>query len=359
MKKRLDLENYDHSFKIVKLNKSGRIEQSVKELPWIEKYRPSEIKDIVGHTDIVNMILNSIKSGSLPHLLLHGPPGTGKTSTILALTRSVFGKELSKSRVVELNASDDRGINAVREKIKTLAKFSLKGDVNEEGVKVPPYKIIILDEADSMTGDAQSALRKIMEDRCGVTRFVIICNYVDKILDAIKSRCAIINFPRINISAAKKKIIEIIEKEKLEGINDNIIDLIVSTSDGDLRKGIMTLQNVKYYLQYFTGTISKENVFEISGFGENYVYENIFTKCKILDAKDVVVFAKELYRQGFPINNILKKLLDVNLNDDGDDIKKAELAMSFSTIQKRLVDGSNEYLEMINILLNINKIYNI
>ena len=140
------------------------------DIPWIEKYRPRKLNDIISQKESINILSNTLKTGELPHLLLYGGPGTGKTSSVLALCNQLFGPERVNERVIELNASDERGINVVRHKIINFAKIA------NENYLCPPYKIIILDEADAMTKEAQAALRKVMEETSNITRFCFICN---------------------------------------------------------------------------------------------------------------------------------------------------------------------------------------
>ena len=163
-----------------KRRKVGSEEDSHQSKPWVEKYRPKQLDDIAAQGHAVTVLKKTLQSANLPHMLFYGPPGTGKTSTILALAKELFGPELMKSRILELNASDERGISIVREKVKNFARLTVsKPSKNDlENYPCPPYKIIILDEADSMTSDAQSALRRTMETYSGVTRFCLICNYV-------------------------------------------------------------------------------------------------------------------------------------------------------------------------------------
>ena len=182
-------------------------------------------------------------------MLFYGPPGTGKTSTVLALAKQLYGPELIKTRVLELNASDERGISIVREKVKDFARMQLSnrpaGPAGEEYRKkypCPPYKIVILDEADSMTQDAQSALRRTMETYSKITRFCLICNYVTRIIDPLASRCSKFRFKSLDESNAGKRIEDV---AKLEGVKleDGVIEALLRCSDGDLRKAITFLQS--------------------------------------------------------------------------------------------------------------------
>lgn len=177
-------------------------------------------------------------------MLFYGPPGTGKTSTILALAKELYGPEMIKSRVLELNASDERGISIVREKVKDFARMQLTNP--PPGYKsrypCPPFKIIVLDEADSMTQDAQSALRRTMETYSKTTRFCLICNYVTRIIDPLASRCSKFRFKSLDQGNAKKRLEEIAEKEGVT-LEPGAVDALIKSSEGDLRKAITFLQS--------------------------------------------------------------------------------------------------------------------
>ena len=164
-------------------------------VPWIEKYRPSRVEDVSHQVEVVQALKSSVESGQVPHLLMYGPPGTGKTSTVLALAKDLFGPDFYRQRVLELNASDERGIQVVREKVKKFAQRKIAR--HPEGRQVPALQFVILDEADSMTTDAQAALRRIIEAYCETTRFCIICNQISKIIDPLASRCVKFRFSPI------------------------------------------------------------------------------------------------------------------------------------------------------------------
>lgn len=189
-------------------------------------------------------------------MLFYGPPGTGKTSTILALAKELYGPEMMKSRVLELNASDERGISIVREKVKDFARMQLTNP--PAGYKsrypCPPFKIIVLDEADSMTQDAQSALRRTMETYSKITRFCLICNYVTRIIDPLASRCSKFRFKSLDQGNAKRRLEEIASKEGVT-LQDGAVDALIKCSEGDLRKAITFLQSAARLV----GAIEKEN----------------------------------------------------------------------------------------------------
>lgn len=177
-------------------------------------------------------------------MLFYGPPGTGKTSTILALAKELFGPEMFRTRVLELNASDERGISIVREKVKDFARMQLSNPPPnyKERYPCPPYKIIILDEADSMTQDAQSALRRTMETYSKITRFCLICNYVTRIIDPLASRCSKFRFKTLDQGNALKRLEEIATNENVN-LEVGAVDTLIKCSEGDLRKAITFLQS--------------------------------------------------------------------------------------------------------------------
>jgi len=204
---------------------------------WVEKYRPKTFDEIVDQEGVVEGLKNILKGDlkEMPHLLFSGPPGTGKTTLALVLARAIYGDEW-RNYVLELNASDERGINVVREKVKVFSQYFTPTEET-------PFKLVILDEADMMTSEAQTALRRIMEIYSRTARFILICNYLNRIISPIQSRCAIFRFKRIPKELAIKHLETICKKEKLD-CSQEVLDKIYDASAGDLRKSINILQSV-------------------------------------------------------------------------------------------------------------------
>lgn len=266
-------------------------------LPWVEKYRPYNIEEIISNNDNIKILTSMLNNGSLPHLLFHGTSGTGKTSLILALARQLYGNNINLM-VMKLDASDDRGINSVREEIKGFAE---RKNMFSSGVK-----LIILDEADSMTFDAQFALRKIIEKYSVSTRFCLICNYENKIIPAIRSRCANFRFNPIPLD----KTILILEKIcKNEKLNYHIesLRIIGTLCNGDLRKSINLLQSVSMKSK----NITQDSCYESAGLPSRK-YINILFDSLINPIHSFEDSYAQLYNiiklNGYSLGIILKEL---------------------------------------------------
>ena len=225
-------------------------------LPWVEKYRPQKLDDVYGQTAIVTTVRKFIEEGKLPHLLFYGPPGTGKTSTIVALAREIYGKNYS-NMVLELNASDDRGIDVVRNQIKDFASTR---QIFSSG-----FKLIILDEADAMTNAAQNALRRIIEKYTKNTRFCILANYAHKLTPALLSRCTRFRFQPLPNDAIESRIANVLVYEHLK-LSDDARKALLKLSKGDMRRVLNVLQASKATLDDpETEEITDETIYECCG----------------------------------------------------------------------------------------------
>jgi len=313
-------------------------------IPWVDKYRPKKIDHIIDQEEIKIILKNCVKTGELPNLLLYGPPGTGKTSIIIALAYELFGPNVMNERILELNASDERGIDTVREKIITFAKESI--NTTDEKYPCPPYKIIVLDEADAITLDAQSALRKVIESSSKITRFCFTCNYIDKIIDPIISRCVKFRFKPINKINMTDRLKFIAQKENLV-LSDKCIDKIHEISEGDGRKAIMILQNTKYI---YGKKITPNDIQEMVGLNSDLELENVWSKLNTKDITTMIDLANYIHKSGFNIyqflNFIKNKIIETELSDN----KKSMTIMKICDTEARLIERGDEYLNILNLL---------
>lgn len=300
---------------------------------WTEKYRPVKFDDVVGQDDIVKRVRSLTETLSIPHLLFAGPPGTGKSTLALIVVKELFG-EGWKGSYLELNASDERGINVVREKVKNFARTKSLGNV--------PFKVIFLDEADALTPEAQQALRRTMENYSSTCRFILSCNYSSKIIDPIQSRCAIFRFKLLEKKDVEKVMRRISENEKLE-TESEAIELLYEGSEGDCRKCINTLQS--------TASISVSIT-------RNLV-STMISNSKPKDVKTVLDYAVS-----GDFQRAKEKLLDVMLRESvsGQDVIKAvqkeiwnlsvepeikvRLTEKTGEAEFRIVEGSDPFIQL-------------
>lgn len=323
-------------------------------MPWVEKYRPKRLDDIIQQDEIIRLLKKTLETGELPHLLFYGPAGTGKTSTILALSYQLFGPNILKDRVIELNASDDRGIEMVRIKIIKNIKYTVSA--KDPNYPCPDFRLIILDEADAMTPEAQSALRKIMETSSHKTRFCFICNYNHQIIEPISSRCTQFKFSPLSNHAIKKrlKIISSIEGIK---INSECLDKIIELSEGDVRKAIMKLQNAKYITNY-KKKISVQDIIDINGAIDTNddMFKKMWKICSNGTLNDIQNLAQLLIRNSIPYYNVLLHLTTSVLKSDLSDKIKSRITIELSYTDRKLTEGCDEYVQIYNIMLYINSL---
>ncbi|KAF3919659.1 hypothetical protein ABW20_dc0105331 [Dactylellina cionopaga] len=347
-------------------------------VPWVEKYRPKSLSDVAAQDHTISVLRRTLQSSNLPHMLFYGPPGTGKTSTILALAKELYGPELMKSRILELNASDERGISIVREKVKTFAKIAISTATTSSTSKYPcpPYKIIILDEADSMTQDAQSALRRTMETYSKITRFCLICNYVTRIIDPLASRCSKFRFKPLDEGNAKLRLSSIALSEGVR-YQEGVIDSLIKVADGDLRKAITFLQSaaklhgaVKSKNSGDTddmevdgagkgGEITVKSIEEIAGVIPETTIDSLMQSMEPRPHGQAVytpvaAIVQDLVADGWSAAQVLLQLFNRLVFSDmlnGD--QKNKIVGIFSEIDKRLVDGADEHLVMLDMSLRV------
>jgi len=321
-------------------------------IPWVEKYRPKTVDEVAYQDEVVAVLKKSLEGADLPNLLFYGPPGTGKTSTILAAARDLFG-DMFRSRILELNASDERGIQVVREKVKNFAQLTCS-ETRPDGKPCPPFKIIILDEADSMTKDAQSALRRTMEKEGRSTKFCLICNYVSRIIEPITSRCAKFRFKPLADSILYNRLNMIVEAEKVN-ITDDGLHAIKLTSEGDLRKAITTLQSCNRLKA--DSEVTREDVFEISGVIQDTYVDQIINVCKLNSSVKLEANVTDLMFEGFSATQLISQLHDKlvvgSIEPPLTDKQRAEVAERLAIAESCLLEGADEYLQLMAVATSI------
>lgn len=308
---------------------------------WVEKYRPKHLDEISAQGNIVQSLRSAIISKNIPHLIFFGPSGCGKTSTIISLAKDIFGIENYSDRIIELNASDERGINIIREKIKTYSKQSIK-DIKD----APPWKIIVLDEADTMTTDSQFALRQIMEKYSKITRFCIICNYYNKIIDPIISRCALFRFKPIDSDNIIKKLKYICEQEKVN-CSDILLNKIVNICQGDLRKAVNLLQ--KSYNSY-NEKVNIELLDDVSGIIPSYDFNKLMEFILNKDDKNVDIMINKFNLDSFSLVNQIMIFHSYIINSNLSSKKKSQILCKLAEIDQSLVKGCDEYIQFMKLV---------
>jgi replication factor C small subunit len=300
---------------------------------WIEKYRPKKLDEIIGQQVVVGRLKSYISQKNIPHLLFSGPPGTGKTTTAMALARELFG-ESWKENFLELNASDDRGIKMVRETIKEYSRIMPSNPLG--------FKILFLDEADYMTDEAQAALRRTMENFTKTTRFIISCNYSSKIIEPIQSRTAIFRFKGISGEEMVHALENILKKEGKE-YEKTSLEVIAEMSYGDMRKAINILQVAATYSDKITvnsiyeaaGTVHKEWALQVM----NFALKGDISKAKALLEEAVI-------KQGISGQDIVEQfhrsLYDLTIAED----LKADILYYLGEIDFRISEGARELIQL-------------
>ncbi|KAH8859280.1 Replication factor C subunit 5 [Schistosoma japonicum] len=317
------------------------------EIPWyvshcaevlffrIEKYRPSSIEDLISHDDIskTSIIKRFIDNDKLPHLLFYGPPGTGKTSTILAAAKRLYSRQFA-SMVLELNASDDRGIDIVREQVLSFA--------STKTLFAGKFKLVILDEADSMTKDAQNALRRIIEKFTENTRFCLICNYLSKIIPAIQSRCTKFRFAPLKFNDVNLCLRKIATNEGVT-LTDDGVKAIYQFASGDMRKSINLLQSTSMSSKTVDGPsvyacVAYPSPDEIRSLLDHLLNEPIST------AYHNIMAVKNL--KGIALQDIITEIHPLIMRITLPDAIRCDLLIALSDIEHRMSQGASERLQL-------------
>ncbi|KAK5467992.1 replication factor C subunit 4 [Exophiala xenobiotica] len=314
------------------------------ELPWVEKYRPVYLDDVVGNSETIERLKIIAKDGNMPHVIISGMPGIGKTTSILCLARTLLG-DAYKEAVLELNASDERGIDVVRNRIKGFA---------QKKVTLPPgrHKLVILDEADSMTSGAQQALRRTMEIYSNTTRFAFACNQSNKIIEPLQSRCAILRYSRLTDAQVVQRLMQIIEAENVQYSEDGLAALVFS-AEGDMRQAINNLQSTWAGF----GFVSGDNVFRVVDSPHPVKVQAMIKACwegKIDSAIDTL---KELWDLGYSSHDIISTMFRVTKQIPTlSEHSKLEFIKEIGFTHMRILEGVQSFLQLSGCLAKLCKI---
>jgi len=309
-------------------------ENETPNLPWVEKYRPNALEELISHEDIISTIRTFISQDKLPHLLFYGPPGTGKTSTILACAKEIYPVKQFNSMVLELNASDDRGIGIVRGQI---LNFASTRTIFNSG-----YKLVILDEADAMTNDAQNALRRIIEKFTDNVRFCLIGNYLSKIIPALQSRCTRFRFGPLGADQILPRLEHVCKEEKVT-ITEDGKEALMTLSQGDMRKVINILQSCNMAF----GEVTEDNVYTCTGHPLRSDITNIVNWSLNEDFSTAFKNIQEVKTlKGLSLQDILSEVhLYVHKLDLPAQVR-IHLLVKMSELEARLMAGASEKIQL-------------
>ncbi|OWA50285.1 Replication factor C subunit 2 [Hypsibius exemplaris] len=328
---------------VAKTSSAAAASNLASRVPWVEKYRPRLMKDIVGNEDTVSRLTIFSKMGNVPNIIIAGPPGTGKTTSILCLAHALLGENF-KEGVLELNASNDRGIDVVRTKIKTFAQKRLP-------LADGRHKIIVLDEADAMTEGAQQALRRTMELYSSTTRFALACNDSEKIIEPIQSRCAVLRYTKLSDAQLLKRILEICAIEKVN-YEDDGLQAIIFTAQGDMRQAINNLQST---VDGF-GFVNSENVFKICDEPHPQHVTRMLDACIKSDIDEAYKILHFLWGLGYAAEDIIGIIFRVCKFHPMADLVKLEYIKEIGLTHKKIAEGLGTLIQLSGLIARLCRI---
>ena len=300
---------------------------------WVEKYRPKSLSEVVGQDEIVERLQSYVKAANMPHLLFAGPAGVGKTTCAMALARDLF-KEDWQANYYELNSSDERGIDVVREKIKGIARLAPFGDT--------PFKIIFLDEADNLTSDAQAALRRTMETYTKTSRFVLSANYSSRLIEPIQSRCAVFRFRPLKPEAIREYLARIAKAEKVKVTEDGM-EALVYVAQGDMRRAVNSLQ----VAASLSATVDGDTLYKAASTVRPEEVRKLIEKSlsgDFLQAREALDTL--LIEYGLSGEDVVRQLHRAVFDLNVPDAVKVRLLDRIGETDFRLVEGSNERIQI-------------
>lgn len=306
-------------------------------LPWVEKFRPKGLEDLVAHEHVVATVTRLIDEGRLPHLLFYGPPGTGKTSTILACARRMYGGGFG-SMTLELNASDDRGINVVKRRIK---EFASTRKIFSSGTK-----LVILDEADAMTNAAQAALRRVIEKYARNTRFCLVCNYVSKISPALQSRCTRFRFAPLQQHHISAMVDRVIRAEQID-VTEEGKAAVLRLSKGDMRMCLNTLQATA--MAY--GRVTAENAYLCTGNPSPQDVRAVFQHLFNSDFATAFAYVQQAQlEKGLALADLVREIHALAVRASLGPRAKALLLTELANVEHRLASGTAEHVQLASLV---------
>lgn len=307
------------------------------QLPWVEKYRPKTLEDMVGNDETIERLRIIARDGNTPHMIISGAPGIGKTISALCLAHELLGDKF-KEGVLELNASDSRGIDVVRGQIKQFA---------QKKVDLPPgvHKLVILDEADSMTPGAQQALRRTMEIYSHTTRFIFACNQSSKIIEPLQSRCALLRFAKLSNDQVAARLRPIIAAEGVD-ITEDGLSAILFTAEGDMRQAINNLEST--HAAY--GKVTAETVFKIVDQPHPVIIAEMIEAAQKSDINKALDILSSLWEKGYSVNDIITTMFRVTKNASVGDEKKLDALREIGLVHVRIIQGVGSKLQLAGLL---------